>query len=52
MLGIYELKGDNLKICFNKTQDRAGGARATDFVSSGEADSRNGFLIVLKRRKQ
>jgi uncharacterized protein (TIGR03067 family) len=46
MLGIYELKGDNLKICLNEVQ---GGERPTEFVS--KAGSPNDLLIVLKRNK-
>jgi uncharacterized protein (TIGR03067 family) len=47
MLGIYELKGDTLKMCFN---EKAGGERPTQFVSM--ADSPNDLLFVLKREKK
>jgi uncharacterized protein (TIGR03067 family) len=43
--GIYELKGDDLKICFAK----GGGARPTEFASKPGS---NDALIVLKREKQ
>jgi uncharacterized protein (TIGR03067 family) len=42
-LGIYELSGDDLKICLSGSADR----RPTAFVS--EADSPNRMLFVLKR---
>jgi hypothetical protein len=46
VLGIYELKGDDLKICF---VHGGGGERPTDFASKeGTAQS----LIVLKREKK
>jgi uncharacterized protein (TIGR03067 family) len=45
--GIYELKGDDLKICFN---EKAGGERSTKFESV--KDSPNDVLIVLKRAKK
>jgi uncharacterized protein (TIGR03067 family) len=47
MLGVYELDGDNLKICFN---ERDGGERSTKFAS--EKDSPNDVLIILKRDKK
>lgn len=46
-LGIYELNGDDLKICFNK---KDGAERPTRFES--KADSPNGVLMVLKRDKK
>jgi uncharacterized protein (TIGR03067 family) len=45
-LGIYELKGDILRICHGKP----GGKRSTQFAS--EVDSPNKALAVLKREKQ
>jgi uncharacterized protein (TIGR03067 family) len=45
-LGIYELKGDMLRICHGKS----GGERSTQFVS--EPDSPNQVLLLLKREKQ
>lgn len=44
-LGIYELKGDTLKICHGKPGDK----RSTKFAS--EAGSPNKVLTVLKREK-
>ena len=44
--GIYELKGDTLRICFNDNDD---GERATMFVS--ERGSANRVLIVMRRKK-
>lgn len=44
-LGIYELDGDNLKLCWSKE----GGARPTEFVSKADSDV---MLIVLKREKK
>jgi uncharacterized protein (TIGR03067 family) len=44
--GIYELKGDDLKLCFN---EKRGGERSTKFVS--QANSPNDVLLVLKRQK-
>jgi len=40
VLGIYELDGDNLKLCWNK-----GGARPLDFKASSDV------VLVLKRDK-
>ena len=45
VLGIYELKGDDLKICFTK----AGGARPTKFAWDPDAGQ---TLIVFKRQKK
>ncbi len=45
-LGIYELEGDNLKICFPEGRK---GERATAFES--KPNSANDILIVLKREK-
>ena len=45
MPGIYELKGDTLRICFNEGEDRA-----TKFVS--ERGSANEVLIVLRRKNK
>lgn len=44
--GIYELKGDSLKICFPES----GKKRSTKFES--KPDSENDVLIVLKRAKK
>lgn len=44
--GIYELDGDNLKICFNAEPE---GDRSTTFES--KADSPNVVLLILKREK-
>ena len=46
MLGIYELDGDNLKICFPEGRK---GERSTAFES--KPDSVNDILIILKREK-
>ena len=46
-LGIYELDGDKLKICFNA---KPGGERSTAFES--KRDTPNTVLIVLKRDKE
>lgn len=43
--GIYELKGDDLIICFNETPPE----RSTEFVS--KPNSPNDILITLKRTK-
>jgi uncharacterized protein (TIGR03067 family) len=45
VLGIYELNGDDLKICFTK----AGGARPTKFAWDPDAGQ---TLIVFKRQKK
>ena len=45
VLGIYELNGDDLKICFTK----AGGARPTKFAWDPDAGK---TLIVFKRQKK
>jgi uncharacterized protein (TIGR03067 family) len=45
--GIYELKGDALKICYN---ERPRGERADAFVSL--RDSPNDVLLVLQREKR
>jgi uncharacterized protein (TIGR03067 family) len=46
MLGIYELEGDNLKVCYNEVP---GGERSTEFVSKNGTP--NDVLIILKREK-
>jgi uncharacterized protein (TIGR03067 family) len=46
MKGIYELKDDTLRLCFN---ERSSGERANAFES--KANSSNDVLIVLKRAK-
>ncbi len=43
--GIYELKGDSLKICFNNP----GGARPAEFASKAGTEQ---VLIVLERDKK
>lgn len=43
LAGIYELKGDELRICFTK---RRGGERPTKFVTKDEVDL---ALLILKR---
>ena len=43
-LGIYELEGDNLKICFPE-----GGKRERSTAFESKPDSVNDILIVLKR---
>jgi uncharacterized protein (TIGR03067 family) len=43
--GIYEVKGDSLKICFGEP-----GTQRPDAFSAG--DGTNRFLVVLKREKQ
>jgi len=43
--GIYELKGDELKICFTKE----GGGRPTEFSSNAGTEQ---VLIVFKREKK
>ena len=43
--GIYELKGDTLRICYNEGEDRA-----TKFVSE-RGSSANERLIVMQRKK-
>ena len=45
MLGIYELKDDELKICFAK----GGGERPTEFLSKAGTEQ---SLVVLKREKK
>ena len=45
-LGIYELEGDNLKICFPEGRK---GERSTAFES--KPNSVNDILIILKREK-
>ncbi|MCI0705712.1 MAG: sigma-70 family RNA polymerase sigma factor [Planctomycetia bacterium] len=45
-LGIYELDGDNLKICINEDPN---GERPTKFVSEGGTP--NDVLMILKREK-
>jgi uncharacterized protein (TIGR03067 family) len=44
VLGIYELKDDDLKLCFAK----GGGERPTEFISKAGT---NQTVIVLKRVK-
>lgn len=46
MLGIYELEGDNLKICFPEGRK---GERSTAFES--KPNSVNDILIIVKREK-
>src|SRR5262245_2796853 len=45
VLGIYELKGDELKICFTK----GGGERPTEFATKADSEQ---VLIVFKRAKK
>jgi uncharacterized protein (TIGR03067 family) len=45
VLGIYELDGDNLKMCWRK----GGGERPTKFASEPKSDL---MLLVLKREKK
>jgi uncharacterized protein (TIGR03067 family) len=45
-LGIYELKGDTLRVCHGKPNDE----RSTEFAS--QVDSRNRVLTILKRTKK
>ncbi len=45
IMGIYELKGDNLKICFAKQGDK----RPTEFASTKASGS---LLLELKRVKK
>lgn len=45
-LGIYELEGDNLKICYPEARN---GERSTAFES--KADSVNDVFIILKRKR-
>ena len=48
--GIYELKENELKMCFVKGEKRNGtGARPTEFASKADTDS---VLIILKREKK
>ncbi len=48
--GIYELKGDDLKICLNEHDAERGNGRPTEFASQN--NSANDLLIILKRAKQ
>jgi uncharacterized protein (TIGR03067 family) len=45
-LGIYELEGDNLKICFPE-----GGKDERSTAFESKPDSVNDILIILKREK-
>jgi hypothetical protein len=38
-----------LKICVNESDERAEGARPTEFVSNGQADSPNDLLMIFER---
>ena len=44
--GVYEIKGDDLKICFRNNEVKN---RPTDFSTKGDA---NLDLFVLKRQKK
>jgi uncharacterized protein (TIGR03067 family) len=48
LLGVYELDGDALKVCYSELQDSEKGKRPTELTAP--ADSRR-YLWVLKREK-
>jgi uncharacterized protein (TIGR03067 family) len=48
LLGVYELDGDVLKVCYSELQESEKGRRPTEFATP--ADSKR-YLWVLKREK-
>jgi uncharacterized protein (TIGR03067 family) len=48
LLGVYELDGDTLKVCYSELQESEKGKRPTELTAP--ADS-NRYLWVLKREK-